>query len=160
MTTWTMEQVHQVERLYAEMVLDGKFFHQDGINRKVDIEEFSNKEMGKQLVEMGHPLGVEMNPQDFEVVWYRDEAKPWAVIGKMRWQPKTNIAELRGGHLDGTRYALRKIGDPFKAHRPEALPWKDKSEVATSSEFTVVTDIYELVGWREDERVWVYQATT
>lgn len=158
MVTWDRGQIHQVSRLRVELQIDNAYFRTPEEGQAAI--EFANIEMAKQLIEMGRPIAVEINPADTDTVWYRDDSKPWVVQGKMRWAPKTNIAELRGGHLDGIRYAIRQIGDPFKVQRPEIKPWKDKSDLESASEINVTTDIYELVGWREEERVWVYEATT
>lgn len=147
-----MEQVYAAKRLRASLVVD-----KDHLARHEEAAASAASEaMAKRLVDMGHPLGIELHRDDFEVIWEDDQSTPWQATGRMRWNPTTNTAELRGGHLDGQRYAIQRIGDPLRIVRPVASPWLDISEDASQATLTELTDTYELVGWREDSRVWVY----
>lgn len=153
MTTWTMTQVAQAKRLYAKVTLDGTL-----IPRPEDadaVTQGAEREMFKQLVNMAHPFAIELHPGDMETSWSRPADRPWHIDGEMRWRPSTNCVELRGGHLDGQRYAIQRIGDPLRVRRPALSPWLG-SGTKTEAVLMEIADTYELVGWREDERVWVY----
>lgn len=155
MTTWTLDQINQAERLRARLVLD------DGmVQRDAEVQEYAADEMAKQLIHMAHPFGIELHRDDFEVQWTRDDATPWQVMGKMRWRPATQTVELRGGHLDGQRWAVQKVGEPLLVPRPAVMPWLDESTETSATAVTKIADTYELAGWREDDRVWVYEANT
>ena len=152
MSTWTLEQVAQVKRLRARLVVDDEV-----ILRQPDAaQRFAEDELAKALTNMGHPLGVEIHRGDFAVEWHQSVEAPWQMVGVMRWRPTTHTAELRGGHLDGQRYAIRNVGEPLRIPRPAVTPWLDTDLTHATAAVTEMVDTYNLVGWREDERVWVY----
>jgi hypothetical protein len=154
-TTWTLAQVAQAEGLRASVVVADEVIRRDPEH----AQAFAEDEMAKRLTSMAHPFGIELHRDDFEVIWECDEATPWQVTGRMRWHPTTNAVELRGGHLDGQRWATQRVGDPFRVLRPATTPWwSDADETEATAAITEIVDTYELVGWREDERVWVYEA--
>lgn len=157
MTTWTLEQIAQARRLRASLVIDAEILDRYG----EEVCREAEGEMAKRLTHMAHPFGIELGTarDDYEIVWERDDATPWHVTGRMRWNPSTSTAELRGGHLDGQRYALQRIGDPFRVPRPAVTPFFDEDATHASAAMTEMADTYELVGWREDEHVWVYAAS-
>jgi hypothetical protein len=155
MTTWTLEQIRQARTLRASMTVDDELLMKYG----EDMDIRAKGEMAKALVRMGHPFGLDLSTSelaDYEVVWERNEATPWHVMGHMRWSPSTRTAELRGGHLDGQRYNLRNIGEPFRVPRPMPSPFYDESATHATAAMVEMADTYELVGWREFAHVWVY----
>lgn len=154
MTTWTMDQVRHASRLRAQLEVDAALIARDSDNVKGAAEN----EMAKKVIAMGHPFGIEINHADLEAVWTREDNKPWVVAGVMRWNPRVATAELRGGHLDGQRWALREVGEPLRVPIDTMTPWLDSAATETFAATVSMTLTYELVGWREDERVWVYQA--
>lgn len=155
MTTWTMDQIYAVKRLWAELHVDVELVdrHGEAVLREAEAE------MAKRLKDMAHPLGVELalERDHYRVEWERRGDVPWSAVGRMYWSPQTNTAELRGGHLDGQRYALRKIGEPFRVPRPAMTPWLNSEDGRDEAALVEIADTYELVGWREDEGVWVYE---
>jgi hypothetical protein len=153
MTTWTREQIGQAERLTAKVALDDSL-----LTRHPEVAEYAADKMARQLTHMAHPFAIELHRDDFEVQWTRDDATPWQVMGEMRWRPTTNAVELRGGHLDGVRYAVQKVGEPLRIPRAATTPWWTENEESATAGVTGMADTYELVGWREEERVWVYEA--
>lgn len=157
MTTWTMDQIAQVRRLRAELVLDAELVDRHG----EDVLNEAAHEMAKCVADMAHPFGVDVDPgyrDDFEVVWERNDVTPWEAKGRLRWNPSTRAVELRGGRRDGQRYAVREVGEPFRVPRPAMTPWLDSSTEATGAALVEMADTYELVGWREDQHIWVYEA--
>lgn len=157
MTTWTMGQVHAVGRLYAKLHIDPMLVDRYGAEALRSAEA----EMVKALKDMAHPLGVELalEREHYVVEWERQEDAPWSAVGRMRWSPQTNTVELRGGHLDGQRYAIQNVGEPFHVPRPVVSPWL-ASEQSAEAAVVEIADTYEITGWREDEGVWVYEART
>lgn len=157
MTTWTLDQIRQARGLRASLVVDVELVDRYGETVCREAEG----EMAKALAQLGHPFGIDLDTTErdhYEVVWERSDATPWHVTGRMRWNPATNVAELRGGHLDGQRYAIQKIGDPLRVPRLVASPFYDESATHAAAAMVEMADTYELVGWREDEHVWVYEA--
>lgn len=154
MTTWTMAQVHAASRLRASVVVDAELIarNPEPVQRKVAGK------MGDRLIDMGHPLGIEIHPGDLEVVWETSDERPWEVTGRARWNPRTHEAELLGGHLDGQRYAIRNVGEPLRVPRPAVSPWFDHDAARSEATLAEIADTYELAGWREAERVWIYEA--
>jgi hypothetical protein len=153
MTTWTMTQVTQAKGLFAKVALGVAPLTR---TKNADaVTQETGREMFKQLVNMAHPFAIELHPGDMEVRWSRPADRPWHIDGEMRWRPSTNCVELRGGHLDGQRYAVQRVGDPLKVMRPAPPVWQ-REDINPTDTITTMTDTYELVGWREDERVWVY----
>ena len=154
MATWTMDQVRQASRLRAHLEVDDALIARDPENVKSAAED----ELAKKVTSMGHPFGLEINRADLEAAWTVDDSKPWVVTGTMRWKPPVATAELRGGHLDGQRWALRKVGEPLRVPIQTMTPWFDTDATEATAATVDMSVTYELVGWREDERVWVYEA--
>lgn len=155
---WTMEQVQQVRGLRAEVAVDVELVERYG--ERV-LDEVAGQ-MAKRITDMAHPFGVEIDStrrDDFEVVWEKRDVAPWTATGRLRWNPSTHTAELRGGHLDGQRYELREIGEPFRVARPAITPWFDAEADDTSAALVEIADVYEVVGWHEQDHVWVYAKT-
>lgn len=151
-----MEQVRQVRGLRAEVAVDVEYVDRWG--ERVLEEVF--EQMARRVADMARPFGVEVDAShraDFQVAWEKSPATPWQATGRLRWYPTTNTAELRGGHLDGQRFALREIGDPLRIPRPAMTPWSDSDTDATSAALVEIVDTYEMVGWHEQEHVWIYE---
>lgn len=144
MTTWTMEQVRHARGLRARAEVDAVDVERYGD----DIRSAAASKMARSLIHMAHSFAIELCVDDFDVTWSDIDGEPWRVAADMRWRPSMRPVELRGGHLDGQRYNIKHIGEPLRVPRP-----------AHPGDLTpAFADTYELVGWREDERVWVYEA--
>lgn len=154
MTTWTMDQVRRAESLRASLVVDAEL-----IARDPDfVRDAAVHEMAKYMAHLGHPYGLELHEGDFEAIWERSDSTPWQVTGRLRWHPRTNAVELRGGYFDGQRYAVRVVGEPLRVPRVATTPWLEADAGTAEAALTEMAETYELAGWREDERVWVYEA--
>lgn len=154
MTTWTMEQVYSVGQIRAKCHLDRELEDRTG----GEASSVARDKMAKRIIAMGRPLGVEIHAGDLEFVAETSAEVPWSVTVAARWNPSTNGVELRGGPRDGERWAVQKVGDPFFVEAIQSTPWlgdEEASEVALGvRRFT-----YELAGWNESERLWVYELT-
>ena len=147
MTTWTLEQVKQVRGLRAHMTVDAELVERHGDEARNEVAT----EMAKHLTHMAHTFAIELHWDDLEVQWSDVQDEPWHLAADMRWCPPTKTVELHGGHLDGQRYAIQHVGEPVRVPRPMYTQVDHPEDVITA-----LADTYELVGWREDERVWVY----
>jgi hypothetical protein len=150
-----MDQVHAVKRLWAELHVDVELVERHG---EAALRE-AEGEMAKRLKDMAHPLGVELalERSHFVVTWERRDDPPWSAVGRMQWNPQTKEAELRGGHLDGRRYAIQRIGEPLRTPRLAGTPWISVDDQRDEAALVEIADTYEIAGWREDAGVWVYE---
>lgn len=149
-----MEQVGQVRGLYARMHLDVELEERSGGK----ASRAARDEMTRKLIDMAHLFAVEPHPEDFAIVAERSDETPWTVALSCAWQPTTNAAILRGGPRDGERWAMQRVGDPFVVEWMTSTPWLDADD-ATHAEAAITTGriTYELAGWHETERVWIYE---
>lgn len=152
MTTWTMEQVRQVKGLRAAVHLDLELVDRSGGQAPIHAAD----KMVRKLIDMAHPFAVEPHPEDFDFIVERPAETPWAAILRCHWAPRTNAAILQGGPRDGERWAMQRIGDPFTVEWLTETPWLDTD--ATHAEAAIIPGriTYELTGWHEGERAWVY----
>lgn len=151
MTIWTMEQVQQVRGLRIAMYVSDEALQRD----HGDLVATARRQMARQLVAMARPFAVEVDPDDITLL---SETGRMDLRLSCRWEPSTNAAILVGGPRDGERWAIQKVGEPLVMESLQSLPWLDQN--ATDGESIVHVDRvrYELAGWHEVERCWVYQA--
>lgn len=150
MTTWTMDQVAQAEGLYMRIVVDTDR-HPDDLE---PMRQAAASRMAKGLIQAAHPFAIELHPADLVVKWEPNESMPWGEVGEMRWRPSTTEVEMRGGQADGQRLQIRRVGDPINVAVNTSAAWM--REDATAPVLTKHLT-YELAGWNESERVWVYE---
>ena len=151
MTTWTLEQVKQVRGLRAHMTVDAELVERHGDAARDAVAT----QMAKHLTRMAHTFAVELHWDDLEVQWSDVPKEPWHIAADMRWRPPTKTVELHGGHLDGQRYGLEHVGESIRVPKPAPFAWLP-ADLNPGDLVPDLADTYELVGWREDERVWVY----
>jgi hypothetical protein len=151
-TTWTLKQVRQVEGLRAVMHLDASLAARANFGVKTAAAE----KMARRLTDMAYPFAVELHPADFEVVWEDVEGEPWHIVGRMRWRPSVREVEFRGGRMDGMRLEVQQVGEPIEVARP--MRPVGFFDTAADESIALERNMYRLAGWREDERVWVYEA--
>lgn len=153
MSIWTMEQVRQVQRLRADAIIDDELVHRHG---DAALDTVRDK-MVKTLVDMAHPFAVEPHHADF--VLSRDELpdRPWQIRVRLQWAPTTNTVTLRGGARDGQRVTVRKVGDPLHVEILQETPWVNHDATHTEIAFDTNRVTYQLAGWHETERCWVYE---
>lgn len=148
--TWDLDTIGKVRCLYSEGWVD-QFLAQ---RAQVDVVALTRETLADILVREAHALAVEIHPGDLEFRDAPSDSVPFTIHVQARWAPKTNEIELRGGHVDGTVMAWQWIGEPIRIPRPSSpihMP-ADALYPATS----VLT--FEMVGWSESSRRWVYAA--
>lgn len=150
---WTLDQIEQVRGLYARAHLDSELEDRSG----GAASRVARDKMTRKLIDMAHPFAVEPHPEDFAVIAERSDAHPRNVVLTCAWRPTTNAAILRGGPRDGERWAMQRVGDPFVVEWITGTPWLDADATHAEAAITTRTITYELAGWHETERCWVYE---
>lgn len=150
---WTMEQVAQARSLRATMRVAAEVVDRPG------SEDLVRGEIAKRLVDMAHPLGLELDASDMELLRTDDHE---AVVRNEievhgRWNPSVTGAVLVGGPRDGERWALQRVGDPLRVEVLNQTPWRDESETAADAALSITYVEYVLTGWHEAERLWAYE---
>jgi hypothetical protein len=147
---WSMEQVRQARGLHATLLVGLEVAEQPG------VEDVVRSKLAKRLADMGHPLGLEIDPRDVELSRRNDlpHLHEASILG--RWNPSVTGAVLVGGPRDGERWALQRVGDPLRVAVLEQTPWLDTSDVSAESTVDIRTVEYGLIGWHEEERLWAY----
>ena len=150
---WAMEQVRQVQGLRARCLVD----LQDNEQSQGVAAEVAGGKMVRKLIDMAHPFAVEPHPDDFDFLAERPVETPWALTLSCRWAPRTNAAVLLGGPRDGERWAMQRVGEPFRVEVLATTPWFDTDDTHAEAAVTSRTVTYELAGWHETERCWIYE---
>lgn len=152
MTVWTMDQVRQVRGLGATVLLDAGMESQS----QGQASEVAADKMARKLIDMAHPFAVEIHRDDLSIERESPASTPWTVRLTCRWQPTTNAAILMGGPRDGEKWAIQKVGDPLRVEVLGSTGWLDNSATSAESALSIYAMTYELTGWHEAERCWVY----
>ena len=155
--TWTLRQIDQARRLYAEAQVADEMVHRHGEDV---VLEATRGELFKALRGLAHPFAIELDAGDLELLALRDPTTPWHVTVKARWNPSTNACELRGGPRDGEVIAHQRPGEPLFLPRIAPLPHLVNDDATSAASGRAdLADRYELAGWSETHRRWVYEAT-
>lgn len=153
MTAWTMNQVRQARGLRAVARVDAATLDRYGD----DARESAVSKMARKLREDAHAFAIELDDRDFEVQWFKIEGQPWDMEVRVQWSPATTEVELQGGPVDGMRVTIPHVGDALRVPRfDDPVAMLDADAHCPTAVIPDLADTYELVGWREDERVWVY----
>jgi hypothetical protein len=152
--TWTMDQVAQVRGLRVTGSLSREVIHTSE-GQAVDV---LGQMLAAKFVTMAHPFGVEVHPGDLVYVVSDDPAEFWTVRLKTQWNPSTHDAELRGGPQDGMVMVFQRIGPRMNFPVLDTAWSVDDAQSATATMTSRVVS-YDLTGWNESERRWVYEAT-
>lgn len=145
-----MRQIRQVSRLRAQVHISEEMLAQDA----VEVARLVRARLADRIRRDAHPFAVEVDPRD---VQFRDRPEAFGVTVLAWWQPDTQVVELRRGEHDGEVLAIR--GAPLHPVRVAAMTGVDWSHPAEAP-VTTRTFTYECVGWHEQERHWIYEATS
>ena len=152
MSTWTLEQIAQARGLRAEAQVDPVVIERG----RVDVLRETKAKLARRLREFAHPFVIEINEADLRFSETPGDEAWEPITIRCWWQPPTDEVELVGGQCDGMRLSVQRVGDPIEVARP--LREVEFFETAANEPITLDRDTYVLTGWREEERVWVYQA--
>lgn len=154
MATWTRRQIGQVSGLKTSAWLDEYSIVSTGGNAL----EWTKNRLCRMFITEARTFAVEVHAAD---VQYRESQTDDEERQNIRridayWQPATHEIELRGGEKDGEILAVRDVWQPvvFAVSRPVEWFSESLAPSPTSPAFDRVT--YEMQGWREDERRWVF----
>lgn len=149
---WTLAMVQDVERLGMAIQLDKGLLH-----RYPEAKERTQQEMTRKLVRLAHPFGVEINPAD---VAFHESEEPFGLKIYAQWRPATTLVEFRGGHIDGQRMTVTPelIRKPIRIPRLESNLFRPEEEALLPGTMSEPLQ-YDLAGWHEEERHWIYDAT-
>lgn len=102
---------------------------------------------------MAHPFAVELHPADFQ--FNEQEAEePWRGVRiRAWWEPAVRTVEILGGHEDGTLFEVERAGDPiWPIWLAPLLPVRFEPDAETPAPI-----VFEMTGWDETNRRWVYE---
>jgi len=156
---WDLKTIGNVSRLYADAQMSEEFV---GGPQRRDAIESLRLLAANALIEMGHPLGVEIHPGDVRLVQLeqdREHRTRGLVPFRGGWKPETREVELaHAGEHDGRIYSVRRVGDPLRAHVAPSLSAYvayDPPDPAASISIPIIE--FALSGWNETARRWVYR---
>lgn len=156
MTTWSRETISKVSHLYSEITADNSLYNvnQRGVG---DAEAHVKERVAKEFVDRcAKEYDVTVHFEDLVFVSRRNEDHAWLTTVKVRWAPDTPAIELRGAHpRDGLMLALQRA-----PHSPLVMDHFSEPMVNGDGPFPSVTrELWEMSGWDEDRRHWVYSLT-
>lgn len=150
MSTWTRQQINDVSRLYVSGWIDDYYFHAGA-----DVVSLFREQLARKLMAEAHVFAVEVHMADVAFRNTVDDDKHATRIDAY-WSPTVCTVELRGGANDGEVWEVQNPHEPIRVAVQPVIEWAsmtaDPQHVAMAHE--VLT--YEQVGWREDERRWVF----
>lgn len=158
MTTWTVEQIAQAERIYGKVFVDEAVI----ARAAMDVMTAVRNKMFREMSGVAHTFGLELHSGDLEFHERPasvDEGEPrFTTRVEARWRPTTKEVELCGGPRDGEVMAFKYAGHPMSLIEVVA-PVNPFAERDTSPAPLVETHriSYLLTGWNEATRRWVYR---
>lgn len=153
-TTWPMETVFAVGRIYADVTLD-KYHLATYPDEAVEV---ARQKAGRVVINEAHALAVEVHPEDIREVG-RQSDQPFKIKVRFGWAPTTKEVELIDhGENDGRILEVQDPQRPLLIPRP--APPLYLQEADGPHPIAPVMDHlqFELSGWREKERRWVMEA--
>lgn len=158
MTTWTMEQVRQVQALRLKI----------GVNRvelstgSPDFEEHLRRYCAGKIQEAARTFAVEVHEDDVAIIRLGGEDEDFhSVRFRTRWDPQWRHpeqaeVEFRGGERDGLLMAVQPqvLEHGLIVPRPVLVPWTSENP-SPDLPIGYHEERYVVVGWREFERRWV-----
>lgn len=147
---WTRRQVEQVSALRAEAFVAAEVL----ARARLDVMHATRTRLARALVDAAHPFAVELHPDDLQFS-EEDTGDFRGVRVRAAWAPQTHTAEFVGGHFDGRILEIPEVGHPLVTAPPEEFGWSEPDEPVAATPRRVV---YDLAGWHETERRWIYEA--
>ena len=151
MTIWDLAKVGEVYRMQVDALVDIEMLQRSGAY--TNVPQITVDAMIEQLLEGIHTLAVEADMLDFRLKNWTDQARD-AQHYQVRWSPRTKNAgiELVGGPKDGELLTVEDINDPVFFADQLAFDWgKTRPEDPAWRTLT-----YELSGWHEQQRHWMF----
>jgi len=148
MTTWTLEQIKSARSLRCQARVDTA--SAEGSDLLLGVRD----ELYRVLGRMAHTYAIEIHGGDVEFTETPDGKLPWLVDVTCRWRPSTHVIELRGGYVDGDVLEFERAPEPIMVpvHNPPV--WESADTVLSA--YAALSLCYEVSGWNETERRWVY----
>lgn len=147
---WDLKTVRQVEHLYVEGLLDE---HHLG-----SFAEF-HEILATRLKHEAHALAVEVDVRDvqFRDTTEDDDRNKARRRARGAWSPLTREVEMRGGEQDGVVATWERLGEPLRFPKRQGVMFVPESEMfVMPPDRPFDVDTYELAGWSEADRHWVY----
>jgi hypothetical protein len=147
---WDLATITRVKGSWTALDVHGEVLSVDG------VREAARYRLARAFIHEAHALGVDVDVDD--VVYNeapREMERGGEVTIRACWRPRTNEIEFVGGGVDGRIMAIRRPGEPYLVpRRPSLGSFTDPAELVTP---TLIVDRYELAGWHETERRWIYK---
>ena len=150
-TVWNNATVAELRRLYVT----GEIDHEVVFTTPEAMDEFRLL-LAKRLVNEAHTLVIEAHVGD---VQFEDtEVEMFTTTVHAHWSPKTHEVEFRGGQEDGTCMMVKHLDCPLRVPIRN-LPVYALTE-ANPMDLTDHILTYQMAGWSETDRRWVYDLDT
>lgn len=152
MTTWTMDQVWAVRRMWVAGWIS------EELAMAPDALDAARWDSAHKLAAEARVHAVEIHPDDVRISIGHLERSTFTRPTRAWWEPLTEELELLRGSRDGEVFwseAARR-GDPFRT------PGRRSPTFAAIDAPTVIDlhiDTWVTHGWNEDARRWVYTLT-
>lgn len=147
---WSLEQVRQVQRLFVRLEVDRHYGR--------DVLDSVGSRLAHALTIDARPLAVELDARDFHME--QTDESDFTVTYTMGWRPSVKTVELAGGLKDGEVIEWEGAPSPFRVPSiiqmdPFDPRWTEAVDPTAPLEPQSVA--YELAGWSEHNRRWIYR---
>jgi hypothetical protein len=153
MSVWSREQISQARGIRARARIDQTL----AVRARLDVMSATRQKMFKNMADIGHSFAIELSPTDIQFREAEADGFTIEVVGW--WEPQVNEVEFRGGPHDGQRMAIEKPGQPVRLYLPPPMPALLNEGQSEPTSLTNDIATYDVTGWHEQERVWIYEAT-
>lgn len=150
MSVWSLEQVNAVRGMYTRAAVD--------ISREpTGIREGTHREAHRAIRAMAQTWAVEPDKRDVRLVNEESQPERSQVIETWSWMPDVRTVRIMGGPRDGQEWEVRDVDQPIQIKHYVGISRGLSGAAALPDEMVPVVDVMlSMVGWNEDDRVWIF----
>ena len=148
---WNLEVTNAVLGLGCDYRLPNEAMYRY-INTEAMVEQIL-QDLRRTLMEAAFTCAVELNPFDIVIDRFSDEILD-ATRFRCRWRPSTKEIIMWGGPADGQ---MLTVENPYQIIRIPVMPNISLAQMPATPEVLPEALNYEMAGWNEDKRHWVFR---
>lgn len=152
MSVWTQDQVRKARGIRAKVEIDESFWDVPPRDELLGL-------LHKHMQRIADTFAIMLDGRDIRMEQTDLIPKRAQVVVTAWWEPESRSIEVRGGHEDGRTYEFRGAPHEPLMIVPPRQPVGPYDTTLWPSDLQHPIRL-ECIGWHEQDRHWVYGATS